>query len=708
TSHSGNSRECPVFIKYKASLNKNIGKTYAEALKAQENITGKKILRTKKENNDYIDANRVKKYREIYGEKLKKKYSQKLEPKDDENSENEEAEEDNESDEEEQQPNNHIQYKKQNKRNNNKVKIKQRETWLKENEELNNNLFENEITYMKSGMTNYTGDGTPYGGIGWIVKKYLNEKIKLAHVGLERLGKTQLKCFKIDNIEKVMYTYANAQHKSLIDHVVSSVDSNQNIVKINIIDPDILNQSDHLPIKTTLKLKINKCLNKISKKQKKTIKIDWNNINTQLEYAEKLESEIHQNNSIGKLNADKIDKSDLDKIVNKLHSSMRKCCQDILTNIMKHKIKRKSKDLWDEEIEKIHTDMKKQLCEYKASGYKNFIIKKKYKRLKKQFRYLQRKNLNREYDKFVNLLKEEEENLKKATDKIEQYESLIDKSPPEFFSIERNDVKKILEKLPNGKSPGFGEVTNEMFKYGITNTLVELITTLMEKINNSGIIHNFFNIGKILPVIKDENKDNNDPKNIRPITVSDTLANIFEKLILLEINRTHKSIPNQFGFTNNSSFFKTTIGVKQGGPLSPKLFAFYIEEIVKLIEQEDLGVKIMDQQIGILLYADDILILSDEVSKIERAIRICEEFGKQNEIKFNPEKTRLITFGNKKWRTQKVKLFMNEKEIESIDKIKYLGAIVNSKNNNEDHIQQRIKNTMRSLNSIKTIGIDDE
>ncbi|CAF1002923.1 unnamed protein product [Brachionus calyciflorus] len=90
----------------------------------------------------------------------------------------------------------------------------------------------------------------------------------------------------------------------------------------------------------------------------------------------------------------------------------------------------------------------------------------------------------------------------------------------------------------------------------------------------------------------------------------------------------------------------------------------HVEEIVKLIKQEYLGVKIMDQQIGILHYADDILLLSDEVSKRQRVIRICEEFGKQNEIKFNPEKTQLVTFGNKKWRTKKVKFYMNEKEIE--------------------------------------------
>ncbi|RNA07428.1 RNA-directed DNA polymerase from mobile element jockey-like [Brachionus plicatilis] len=46
--------------------------------------------------------------------------------------------------------------------------------------------------------------------------------------------------------------------------------------------------------------------------------------------------------------------------------------------------------------------------------------------------------------------------------------------------------------------------------------------------------------------------------------------------------------------------------------------------------------------------------------------------------------------------------------IEAHDKIKYLGVLINSKNTNDEHIQQRIKNTIKSLNAIGVLGINDK
>ncbi|RNA04086.1 RNA-directed DNA polymerase from mobile element jockey-like, partial [Brachionus plicatilis] len=316
-------------------------------------------------------------------------------------------------------------------------------------------------------------------------------------------------------------------------------------------------------------------------------------------------------------------------------------------------------------------------------------------------------------------MEQNEINDSKLDQAIAKFESEIEKKNEEKIVIDRNDIKKLIAMLPNGKSSGFSEASNEMFKYGTSNTLIHLISALIEKIINSGIIPSFFNVGKISPIIKDPNKSKSDYNNVRPITVSDTLTNIYKKIVLIELDKTHCGSPNQFGFANKSScnhavfalketilntikknkavyavaidaskafdkinrknlfhtligkikpiiwrslknyyrcsmayiekegeiseIFKTTIGVKQGGPLSPKLFAIYIEELVELVEKENLGIKIQDLQIGIILYADDIIILSDDEKKIQRALEICEEFGSKKEIKFNPDKTQLIS-----------------------------------------------------------------
>ena len=98
-----------------------------------------------------------------------------------------------------------------------------------------------------------------------------------------------------------------------------------------------------------------------------------------------------------------------------------------------------------------------------------------------------------------------------------------------------------------------------------------------------------------------------------------------------------------------SDVFRTTIGVKQGGPLSPTLFAIYIEDLIEEIEKEKLGPFINEIGVDLILYADDILLIGSTDKDIQVKIGIVEQFGHKNEIKFNPVKTFLLNFkANKK------------------------------------------------------------
>jgi len=47
-----------------------------------------------------------------------------------------------------------------------------------------------------------------------------------------------------------------------------------------------------------------------------------------------------------------------------------------------------------------------------------------------------------------------------------------------------------------------------------------------------------FNIGKIVPIIKDPRGDSSSVDNIRPITFSDTMTTIFETYFLKKLNAT--------------------------------------------------------------------------------------------------------------------------------------------------------------------------
>ena len=59
-----------------------------------------------------------------------------------------------------------------------------------------------------------------------------------------------------------------------------------------------------------------------------------------------------------------------------------------------------------------------------------------------------------------------------------------------------------------------------------------------------------------------------------------------------------------------SNFFRISNGVRQGGILSPKLFALYMNKLSRLLVMSNVGCYIDGQCINHLMYADDICILA--------------------------------------------------------------------------------------------------
>lgn len=109
----------------------------------------------------------------------------------------------------------------------------------------------------------------------------------------------------------------------------------------------------------------------------------------------------------------------------------------------------------------------------------------------------------------------------------------------ENYTIDYNVIESILKNLGNGKSTGIAGAQAEMFKYGTTPVLENIIKLILEKIINLNIMPYFFNVGIIKPIVKDLTKSNNEVKNLRPITISDCIANIYEKVMIHEIGKTH-------------------------------------------------------------------------------------------------------------------------------------------------------------------------
>jgi hypothetical protein len=68
-----------------------------------------------------------------------------------------------------------------------------------------------------------------------------------------------------------------------------------------------------------------------------------------------------------------------------------------------------------------------------------------------------------------------------------------------------------------------------------------------------GVIPNEFNVTHIIPLNKDKKITINDLNNLRPISISNILARIFERLLSNKMNEINKTHENQFGYKNKTS-----------------------------------------------------------------------------------------------------------------------------------------------------------
>ena len=89
----------------------------------------------------------------------------------------------------------------------------------------------------------------------------------------------------------------------------------------------------------------------------------------------------------------------------------------------------------------------------------------------------------------------------------------------------------------------------------------------------------------------------------------------------------------------------STVGVKQGCPLSPTLFGLYIDEISEYIERwGGSGAGLAGAIIPILLYADDIVLISDSLEGLQRHLNALKSFCTDKDSSVNLNKIKVMIF----------------------------------------------------------------
>ena len=100
---------------------------------------------------------------------------------------------------------------------------------------------------------------------------------------------------------------------------------------------------------------------------------------------------------------------------------------------------------------------------------------------------------------------------------------------------------------------------------------------------------------------------------------------------------------------NNSltKWFPCTSGVKQGDNLSLTLFALFINDLALELKSMDCGIKIDNTHICCLLYADDIMLLSENEDNMQRMLNHISIWCRKWRLRINYTKSAVIHFRNK-------------------------------------------------------------
>jgi hypothetical protein len=127
-------------------------------------------------------------------------------------------------------------------------------------------------------------------------------------------------------------------------------------------------------------------------------------------------------------------------------------------------------------------------------------------------------------------------------------------------------------------------------------------------------------------------------------------------------------------------------GLKQGDALSPLFFNFALEYAIRKVQENQVGMKLNGTH-QLLVYADDVNLLGDNIDTINKTTETLIDARKEVGLEVNVDKTKDMLVSHTRNVDQIRDVRMVNRSFENESQFKYLGMTVT----NQNLIQEEIK-----------------
>jgi len=134
--------------------------------------------------------------------------------------------------------------------------------------------------------------------------------------------------------------------------------------------------------------------------------------------------------------------------------------------------------------------------------------------------------------------------------------------------------------------------------------------------------------------------------------------------------------------------FPVNQGLRQGCPLSPTLFSLYVNDLADSLPG---GVVIGNTTLKVLLYADDLVLLSESPEDLQHMINSLHTYCQNWGLKVNLSKSKIVVFRKSPRISSNLKWFYDGSEVQIVNEFKYLGVTLAYNLSFNKHLNERLK-----------------